>query len=223
MAYYPLSQITPNLYTDGSDYSLPSGENYTGFYFKTSKGELFTGKTPQDLPNLKLTPQRQNINPDANKISQNEITSQFVVKGVFNPADIDPEIDPDLLNGPLYIYDNYALLDDYPKPTMNPYFNPSQPQEKDYSVGEFRRYFCKKRNELIYIEINKEQYDKLISQNPQIYWQMYKPFFLTWQLSGNKEQVAKVNKNTTELKSKREKLPKLGDYLRNNYIKYYQE
>jgi len=219
MAYYPLSQITPNLYTDGTEYETPSGENYTGFYFRTSKGELFTGRTPQDQPNLKLFPQRQNVEFPLS----NESLRRFEVKGAFNPGDTDPDMDPDLLNGPIYIYDEYASFRGYPEPTYLPYYSPSSPTEKDYSVGEFRRYFCKKRNQVIYIEINKIQYDKLIAQDPQIYWQMYKPFFLNWQITGNKQQVAQTNKNITELKSKREKLPKLGDYLKNDYIKYYQE
>lgn len=218
MAYYPLSQITPNLYTDGTEYETPSGENYTGFYFRTSRGELFTGRTPQDQPNLRLFPQRQNL-----EAPTEDFLRRFEIKGAFNPGDVDPDMNPDFLNGPIYIYDEYASFRGYPESTYLPYYSPVAPTEKDYSVGEFRRYFCKKTNQIIYIEIDKDQYDKLISRNPQIYWQMYKPFFLNWQITGNKQQVAQTNKNITELKSKREKLPKLGDYLKHDYIKYYQE
>lgn len=220
MAYYPLSQIQTNLYTDGTEYDTPSGEAYIGFYFKTSKGELFTGKTPQDQPNLQLFPQRQNIEEEFSSLAS---LQPFEIKGVFDPGDVDPEINPSFLEGPINIYDEYAVLRGYPKATYLPYYSPTLPTNQDYSIGEFRRYFCKKRNEIVYIEINQTQYDKLVGEDPKIYWQMYKPFFLTWRLTGDKQTVALTNKNITELKSKRERLPKLGSYLKNDYIKYYKE
>ena len=57
MAYYPQSQIKTNLYTNGNEYIVSAtGVPYTGYYWKTSKGEYFSGKTPQDLPSQKLNP-----------------------------------------------------------------------------------------------------------------------------------------------------------------------
>ncbi len=65
--YYPLSQINPNLYTNGDEfvYLDPSKNNqpYTGNYFATSNGKFFTGKTPQDVPNNELV--RTIKNPDS--------------------------------------------------------------------------------------------------------------------------------------------------------------
>ena len=38
--YYPKSQIKPNLYTNGGEYTLiDTGEIYKGYYFKTSTGK----------------------------------------------------------------------------------------------------------------------------------------------------------------------------------------
>jgi hypothetical protein len=60
MAYYPKSQIKTNLYTNGGEYTLLSNLNsstlsdYTGYYFKTSTGQTFTGKSPSDVPNRPL-------------------------------------------------------------------------------------------------------------------------------------------------------------------------
>jgi hypothetical protein len=96
------------------------------------------------------------------------------------------------------------------------------PTQQDYQNGEFRRYFAKKTNEIQYVEINLDTYTKLVAKNPQVLWQLYEPFNLTWQLTGNKEQVGRVNFNTVELTSKRKKLPRLGDYLKFDYIKYYK-
>ena len=67
--YFPLSQITTNLYTSGGElkYADPSKNNefYTGNYFKTSNNKYFTGKTPQDVPTDELFLTRPNINSNA--------------------------------------------------------------------------------------------------------------------------------------------------------------
>jgi len=55
--YYPSSQITPNLYTNGGEYILASNQQpYSGYYWKTSQDRFFTGKNPQDAPIQKLIP-----------------------------------------------------------------------------------------------------------------------------------------------------------------------
>ena len=57
MSYYPKSQIKTDLFTNGkefvrSDNDLP----YVGSYWKTSNGEVFSGKTPNDRPYVELNP-----------------------------------------------------------------------------------------------------------------------------------------------------------------------
>jgi hypothetical protein len=92
----------------------------------------------------------------------------------------------------------------------------------DYQIGEYRRYFCKKTNEIIYLEINKDTYDKLVGKDSKILYQLYQPFNLPWQLTGDKSQVFIINKNITELTSKQQKLPMLSEYLKNDFTKYYK-
>ena len=62
----------------------------------------------------------------------------------------------------------------------------------------------------------------LLTKSPDILWQLYLPFNLPWQLTGTQEQVARTNKNIVDLTSVRLQLPKFGDYLNNNYLKYYR-
>ena len=53
--YYPLSQITSNLHTNGGEFVIKNTNTpYVGYYWKTSKGQYFTGKTPQDTPTEEL-------------------------------------------------------------------------------------------------------------------------------------------------------------------------
>jgi len=213
--YYPKSQIKTNLYTNGGEFYLSTTkEEYKGYYFKVSDGSYFTGKTPNDLPNIELL-----------VVSDEywDLTSQTQNGGNFQqPADnIDGYVFGTQSQNPQSV-DNYNILKGTPPTTLIPYYSPAIPKESDYSVKEFRRYFCKKTNEVRYTEIDKKQYNLLIEKSDDILWSLYHPFYLDWQLVGNKQQIAQTNKNIVELKSKREKLPKLGDYLRHDYLKYYK-
>ena len=61
--YYPKSQIKPNLFTNGDQYVYLRDEtNYIGFYYSTSDGRYFTGKSPNNGPNFELIPVPVNIN-----------------------------------------------------------------------------------------------------------------------------------------------------------------
>ena len=47
MTYYPKSQVKTNLYTKGGEFQLKSTkQKYSGYYWKNSKGEIFTKKSP---------------------------------------------------------------------------------------------------------------------------------------------------------------------------------
>jgi hypothetical protein len=203
--YYPLSQITPNLYTNGNEYSMVSNlaESYSGYFYKTSTGKYYTGKTPQDLPNVELIP-----------------ISSYSIKTTPIPLNIPPiNIDQENIRNTSYIsITNTNVI----KVVYSPYYNPELPTDQDYQNGEFRRLFCKKSNELQYIEINEETYTKLLAKDPQILWQLYIPFNISWQLTGDKQQVAKTNKNIVELTSKRLQLFRFNEYLKLDYIKYYK-
>jgi hypothetical protein len=201
--YYPKSQIKTNLYSESNEYTLPNGDIYQGFYYKTSTGQYFTGKTPDDRPNVQIFPLVQFFNEP--KIRYN----------ISIPYNVDAEFDSPL------VYEGGTPIDSS-KVQIIPTYISTTPTSQDYQIGEFRRYFCKKTNEIQYVEINKTQYDLLITQSPDILWQLYAPFNLPWQITGDQEQVARTNKNIVELTSRRLQLPRLGDYLNNNYLKYYR-
>jgi hypothetical protein len=118
-----------------------------------------------------------------------------------------------------FILKNINIYD--PPKSLIPIYNSVLPTKTNYQNGEFRRYFCKKTNEIQYIEIDIPTYNRLVAKDPQILWQLYKPFNITWHLTGNVADVARINFNAVELASKTKGLPMLGDYLKSNYIKYY--
>jgi len=200
--YYPKSQITTNLYTNGGEFIyVKSKLSYTGYYFAVSSGKYYTGKNISDRPNeelkfinIKDTP----INPDY-------------------PNDVSTSI---LVIDPIYSYLKNNI--DLNVPIFIPMYSPSVPTENDYQTGEYRRYFCKKVNEIIYVEINKNTYNKLKAKDKGIAWQQYLYFNTPWQLTGDKEKVFKTNRDIVTLTMKSQKLPMFDMYLKEDYTKYYK-
>ena len=219
MAYYPASQIKTNLYTNGGEFVIASTkEDYMGNYWTLSNNKYFSGKTPQDSPVFEIIPLSK-----LNRSIPPEIINKTSVVAIFNNDPIPPY---SLLENSLY---NQGLVQTYSNIKKDsqivkivPTYFPNVPTQQNYTYGKYIRYFCKKTNEVIYLEISKETYDKLVGQDPQILWQLYIPFNLPWQLTGDKEQVYKTNRNITELTSVRQKLPMLAEYLKNDFTKYYK-
>jgi hypothetical protein len=203
--YYPKSQITPNLYTNGDEFvNALNQEAYTGYYFKISNGKYFTGRNQDDRPNVELVLLKANL-ASPNLSTQVQTNYSATVNTIES-------------NNEQYL--NITHQD--PTTVIVPTYNPTTPTQLNYQSGEFRRYFCKKTNEYQYIEINQDTFDKLVAKDSQILWQLYQPFFIDWQLTGDKSQVFITNKNITELTSKQQKLPMLSEYLRNDFTKYYK-
>jgi hypothetical protein len=200
--YYPLSQIKTNIYTNGGELSYKfNGQEYIGFYWKTSDNKKFTGKTPQDTPTSELVDILTYNNPPSTVDNFISINQEDIKVGDYNFIKKIVDINSNI---------------------STPSQNITLPTTQDYQVGEFRRYFCKKTNELIYIEIDKSTYDKLVNKDSQIIWQLYTPINLAWQISGNKEKVAITNKNIVSLAMQRQKLYQFDEYLKFDYTKYFQ-
>ena len=191
--YFPKSQIQPNLYTNGGEFQKITDKSiYTGFYFKTSTGLFYTGKTPNDGANTQLvrvanitdpsplisTPPKSSTIPEAQKI----ITTQFTNVG--------------------FSLDVTAINNDYPKSNLPDYQNRIIPVSfipiltpEDFKVGVIQRYFAKKNNELIYLETNKENYNLLINRSPNIAWDLYTPISMLWYIDGGLDKAYSTNKN----------------------------
>jgi hypothetical protein len=199
--YYPLSQITPNKYTNGEEFQIKStGQNYAGYYFITSTGQYFTGKNQNDTPVEELI----------------QTTIETFIDPVLTPEEIKL---PEVITLEDITYNNVITA-----PTSiiyKPIYNPNIPTQQDYQIGEYRRYFCIKTNEIIYIEINQNTFDKLVAKSQDILWSLYQPFDLPWNLTGTKEQVATVNRNIVLLTMKNLSLPQFDAYLKFDFTKYY--
>lgn len=199
MAYFPQSQIKTNLYTKGGEFILPNGREYVGYYYSTSSQTFFTGKNPNNPPNIPLTPSSLEEVNDFSPIGSNQLKSAVWF--------INRTVIPDsLTNNPPTLPISY-----FPTPT-----------EQDYKLGEFERYFLSKTNELKFIEITKEEYLKYESQDPNVSYQLYSPFKFSWQISGNKEQVYNINFRTVEKAEQRNNIRGFKSYFKGRFDQFYK-
>jgi hypothetical protein len=196
--YYPKSQIKTDLYTNGDTYKLlTTQELYTGYYYEISDGSKFTGRTPQDGPNIQIV----DITPYPQELTFPSNSTLPISTPTLNPS--------------------YKIP---PSPErLIPPSNPTLPTPQDQSLGSFTRYFCKKTNELKYIEINKQTYNQLKVRDPKIAWDLYVPLEMNWTIKGTKEQVFKANKTSVNLLEQRQKWYGFSQYLKEDYLKYYLE
>ncbi len=98
---------------------------------------------------------------------------------------------------------------------------PLYPTEQDYKNGMFNRYFSKKRNEYLFEELTKDQYDQLNNPSSLIFT-LYKPFFIKWMLTGEKQKVADYNFYSIKNAEEKENVLGLNEYLNMDYLKYYK-
>jgi len=193
--YLPKSQTRSNKYTNGNEFVRSDNkEVYVGFYWQDSSGKYYSGKTPQDLPRVQLL------------VYVEETTETYtpLKKATSWTTDYKPSITS---TKPGKVPTRF-----FPKPT-----------EDQYELGEFQRYFTKKANQNIYYEISNKDYNNLKKQDNSILWQLYQPITLPWQISGDKENVYKVNRNIVLQLEVSQKLPGFRKIFKDNYLQYYKD
>ena len=89
-------------------------------------------------------------------------------------------------------------------------------------IKSFRRYFCKKINENLYIETIKDIYDKIADKDKGYAYNLYQPFSLIWKISGSRILVEQTNQRVIATTELQQKIVGLGEYLNFNYIEFYK-
>ena len=204
MAYYPKSQVTTNLFTSGGEFfkNTSPKEEYIGYYWTNSSGQFFSGKNPDVSPSFELT-----------KIKNSSTITPTNVTFGEGPLPTNPSTS---------WVTRYSDITSKP-PGKLPQKHQNIPTEKDYELGEYQRYYTKKRNQNSYFEISKEDYTLLQTKNNKIQYQLYLPIILSWVISGDKNEVYNTNKNIVKLTEKRLKLPGFTQYFKDNFTQYCQE
>ena len=203
--YFPKSQITANLYTNGREFIYPNSlQEYTGYYFKTSDGKYYTGRNPNDPPVQEIIIEIQSQTEDAEEGAAGSYT-----------ADANLYLVPDAYASAINLNINSI-------PPLPPLQIVNLPTEEDYQISEFQRYFATKFNEIKYIEIDFKQYDKFINEEPTVDYKLYGVFSFPWLISGNRNDVYNVNKNTIERTQSTNSLQGFKSYFSDNYTQYFK-
>lgn len=215
MPYYPKSQILPNQKTNGREFINPTtGEEYKGDYYKLSSGVTFTGKDPQDGPNIQLFP----LPPSSQDSTYNTPSDPFESEGI---SPIIAERDKNFYR--TSINKSYSNLDDSFHERKSPSKAKTIPTEKNYKLGIFTRYFCKKNNELRYFEIDKLTHSFLSSKSTSIAFDLYSSIQLSWYIKGNKQQVYTLNKRLSESIENKNQWYGFSQYFRDKFTQFYLE
>ena len=205
MPYYPANKIQTNLFSNGELIRLSDLTTYIGPYYKLSNGQAFAGKDPQAFryPQELIIPEpiALPLNPLAPQEVFTEIRTSFNTTALASTYKFNLKEIPTTRKIPIPFY--------------------PEPNDQDYQVGYFTRYFAKQVNDYKFIEINQKTFESLSSHNGEYLWQLYNVTSLPWQISGNKEKVAITNQNIIKLEEQNN-FKGLSQFLKKDYLKYYQ-
>ena len=197
--YYPKSQIQTGFYSNSELVEVRSKQPYTGPYFKTSDGLLYSGKEPNEGKNIKLILPSQLPSGVSSQLSKNGIKIEdYRFTTTNTPYSI--------LRGENKNITPYTPIPYYPILT-----------DDNIQNGEFTRYFVKKSNQNSYTEINNNNFINSTSST------LYISIQLQWVIGGEKENVRQINAKQIGFVEKNLQIEGLGEFLRFNYLQFYQE
>jgi len=181
--YYPISEITTDLYTSGKQWMTTDNVEYIGAYHKYLTGEVYTKAQWQ---------------PDQSAILISYIDQTISNKNI-SYFKLKPEIQLTRLSPTSH---NVAVT------------------VTDYNRGILQRFFIKKRNDNVIIEIDKQQFDAWKSD--QIDKKIYIAIEIAWYIAGPANDittgilvpgVATLNKKQIQLAANT--IPEIATYLTN--------
>jgi|TARA_B110000240_G_scaffold1064_1_gene1189 hypothetical protein len=199
--YYPKSQIKTNLFTNGDEYVYYNTNNeYSGSYFITGNGKVFTGKNPNNKPNDPLSAISENLNGFQQLSSEQE----------------DLPISYNVINDSYYWAKGISTTINNPVPSPPIQILPS-PTTKEYEIGEIQRYFTSKINEIKYVEINEAQFTSFKNNESNVQSSLYSTFQLPWVITGNRSRAYNVNMKTINRVITNFKLQGFKSYFKGRY------
>jgi|TARA_B110000495_G_C23041400_1_gene624900 hypothetical protein len=216
--YIPKNRILTNQYSnDRKLVYKTSQEVYIGSYYKTFDGKYFTGKTPNDPPNLELLFVEDTENSFTPLLPQNKL-AYGEAPTIFDSIDT-----PGYSENMVITYAGLQgiNLDDSTRKFL-PYQCYPPPTPNDYEIGSFTRYFSMKINTNSFLELDKKLYDKLNSKNGDYLWEPYLLIIIPWTIAGVESSVNLTNSNIVQLQEKRMKIVGLGRFLKFDFLRYYK-
>lgn len=104
-----------------------------------------------------------------------------------------------------------------------PSSSPPLPTPSDYTSNTFERYFIRRVNQPIFVEIDSKLYSQFESNSPEVPYTIYIWFKMPWLISGDKEHVRTSNNNIVLLREQNLQVYGLQEFLQEDYLQYYKE
>ena len=201
--YYPKSKIIPNQYANiGKLVYKGSNDPFEGYYYILADGKVFSGKNPNDGIPRELV--------FTSNLSDQDLSQPDTYAP--SPTSIFSLFDYSVSKLP---YDTLRLSKTQQYPPVGliePYY-----QEPVPGYPSFTRYFVKRVNNPIFVEIGKNQYDNFKSKNIQYNWPSYITFEIPWTTIGSRgTNVQTTNRDMVLLTEQRLKLYGLSQYITNH-------
>jgi hypothetical protein len=224
--YYPKSQVKTGLYTNGSEYVVSTTQqDYIGYYFEVSNGKKYTGTNPNNSA-IELTPFNSSFGITG-PITQTSTlqTNPIIPETIVAPVTITtPTVSPE----DVIRYSNGNNTSTYSttfnaKPRAIPQFGLTYPTDQEKQKGIFTRYFCKKNNELRYMEITKSTHDRLVNKNDNIAWDLYTSVSIPWRISGDISQAYSSNQASVFQVEGQNSFIAFSQYFKGKFSQYYVE
>lgn len=197
--YFPKNKIKTGLQANTGEFVYADDLSpFIGNYYSLYNGTFFEGKSP--------TKGNRQIIPSS-KTQQTELNQEIG-------------------NKPDYVQDSEDRKIAYIVPTNQvqnvPIPSYRSPLRTDYAIGQFIRYFCKKVNESVFIEIDKSTYTSLYNKN-QNWVQLYTPFQVYWLIAGDYQKVIQANKTNVLRKEQSIQVYGFSKYIEKfgGYDKFY--
>ena len=222
--YYPKSQIKTNLYTNGGEYQLvTTKEGYIGIYFKISNGQYFSGENPNDPTSVELIPISKNEKLNSFRPDFYYPDTPLSADVPFDPSEYTNKIDPisEINYLPNSVSDYIKIKPPKSTQKLLPQCYYPKPSPKDYRVGEFQRFFCKKNNEFLYQEISPDYFLKLKSQDSNVLYSLYTPIQIPWTIIGSLPRAYETNSNIVSLVERQNKWANFSSYFNGEFSQYH--
>jgi hypothetical protein len=100
--------------------------------------------------------------------------------------------------------------------------NPLTPTPDNYKYNNFERYFIRRVNQPLFIEIESKLYSKFEEQSSEVPYTIYISFKMPWLIKGDREQVFRSNRNIVLLREQNYQVYGLQEFLQEDYLKYYK-
>jgi hypothetical protein len=121
-----------------------------------------------------------------------------------------------------YIKKNGTSPDPHINGSTQQYLNPLPPTPDNYKYNNYERYFIRRVNQPLFVEIDSKLYSQFEDKSSDVPYTIYISFKMPWLITGDKEHVYRSNKNIVLLREQNYKVYGLQEYLQEDYLQYYK-